>query len=531
MSSCTNIFRYIGPIFIVIVLFVQPSLILQAYAATAPLHGIYESCIPKGATNDCLARLDKMAAGGFKLVVNYAQMYGDAAGEIAYLDHAESLGMKVIFAINDTDFRKGISYRSVFPGLAATCGCTDNTSFLQYSVNLVKNHPAVWGYYIGDEVRESDHDALKRDTDLIKQFDPNHPRLLIQSAEITGGGTAGAKAALTPFVDTADVLGIDYYPIGSWGNNESVAQTGTMAAAVQAVADRFGRQSAMVLQSFSWSQYPDQAFRCPGSTFCPYPSVSDMQQMVQLTLQNASPSIILWYSYYDIFRADNPTQRWDNLATVVKGSPAPTTLPTRMPTQVATQTPTRVATSAPTIPHAQTTLFLTLFLHGIGKGGDNLNPISTTTAIPLRQTRIATVELYNTSNQRVLSTQATVAFQPATGNFTGTIDGGNVISGVYIMKVQVPQYLKKAIAGILSLSAGQSNQIPAIYLTTGDSNNDNRLSILDYNLLLDCFSVMSPARNCADQTKKQAADLTDDGIVSQFDYNLFLRELSIQIGE
>ena len=73
--------------------------------------------------------------------------------------------------------------------------------------------------------------------------------------------------------------------------------------------------------------------------------------------------------------------------------------------------------------------------------------------------------------------------------------------------------------------------MPNVSLVTGDINNDNALTILDYNVLIDCYSDLLPARNCSDQNKKASADLSDDGAVNASDYNLFLRELSVVSGE
>ena len=53
-----------------------------------PLQGLYESCAPSEAS--CLTRLDKMAAAGFTLVLNYAQEKGNAAEQIAYLTNLYS---------------------------------------------------------------------------------------------------------------------------------------------------------------------------------------------------------------------------------------------------------------------------------------------------------------------------------------------------------------------------------------------------------------------------------------------------------
>ncbi len=62
-------------------------------------------------------------------------------------------------------------------------------------------------------------------------------------------------------------------------------------------------------------------------------------------------------------------------------------------------------------------------------------------------------------------------------------------------------------------------------------NNDNKIDALDYNMLTDCYSDSAPASNCTDTLKKLAADITDDGNVNLFDYNLFLRELTNRRGE
>ncbi len=67
-------------------------------------------------------------------------------------------------------------------------------------------------------------------------------------------------------------------------------------------------------------------------------------------------------------------------------------------------------------------------------------------------------------------------------------------------------------------------------LIAGDSNNDNLVNLLDYNMITDCYSDFLPANACADENKKLMTDLTDDGKVNQFDYNLLLRELGVQAG-
>ena len=127
--------------------------------------------------------------------------------------------------------------------------------------------------------------------------------------------------------------------------------------------------------------------------------------------------------------------------------------------------------------------------------------------------------------------QGIITYSLNEGNFQGIIDMGSLPSNVYLLKVTLDQYLHKTLPGIQQITSATINTIPPVSLVTGDINNDNLLSISDYNLLIDCYSDLSPAKNCSDQIKKRASDLTDDGAVNQFDYNLFLRELSVQTGQ
>ncbi len=187
-------------------------------------------------------------------------------------------------------------------------------------------------------------------------------------------------------------------------------------------------------------------------------------------------------------------------------------------------------TVAPVTPTNQPThvMPITVFLHGIGNGGDNLNPNSSGTVSPLHTQRVALIDFFNAANQLVLSIQTPITF--TSGSFQGNSQLGALPAGPYTVKVSVPFYLRRTIPGIIQVIAAQNIASQTVVLIAGDSNKDNALSVLDYNILLDCFSDLSPSRNCADPAKRESADLTDDGNVNQFDYNLFLRELSVQGG-
>lgn len=212
-------------------------------------------------------------------------------------------------------------------------------------------------------------------------------------------------------------------------------------------------------------------------------------------------------------------------------TPTPTSTPTPSPTAVPTSTPTSTNTPTPT-PSDTVLVFYDLKLHGLGSGGDNPNPTSWGTLNPLRPTRDLTVEMYNTTGSLVETINGEITYTgPTTGMFNGNVIVPNTVaSGSYTIKIRTPYYLTKLIPGFLNLVPGTSHNITPVALIAGDVNNDNQLRVSDYDLIMDCYADLLPARNC-DAQKKIAADISDDGKVNQDDYNLFLRELSVQSGD
>jgi len=202
-------------------------------------------------------------------------------------------------------------------------------------------------------------------------------------------------------------------------------------------------------------------------------------------------------------------------------TPVPTPTSTRTPTPSPTATPTVLPTNTPT--PVSTKLSLIVGLDGIGKAGDNVSRTSTGNLTPLHPTRTVTLTLFDVNNNQLPQFTGQVSYDTISGLFTGTIAlPSTVVSGVYTLKVSTPSFLQKAIPGILSLTSGQTTSVPTFDLVAGDINSDNQISLLDYNQLLTCFGSI--------QSTCTPADLDDDGTVGGSDYNLFLRELSVQIG-
>ena len=198
-------------------------------------------------------------------------------------------------------------------------------------------------------------------------------------------------------------------------------------------------------------------------------------------------------------------------------TPAPT-IP--LPTPQITSTPSPSPVSPTPI---STKLALTLGLDGIGKAGDNVSRTSTGNTSPLHPQRNVTLILSDQNNNPLPAITGQVSYDSVSGLFKGTIAlPSTVVSGVYTLKASTPSFLLKAIPGILTLTQGQTTTVPTTDLTAGDINNDNQISLLDYNQILSCFG--SSTSTCI------PSDLDDDGTVGGSDYNLFLRELSVQIG-
>ncbi len=271
-------------------------------ASSLPPQGVYEQCGPaiNGEAN-CLARLAQIREAGFDSVLNYTLWYASASQVTAYLDRANELGIQVIVPLNYKAWRDGVTdLKKSYSYLAPTCGCNDNAGFITYAIGLVKDKPATWGYYIGDENDPGNRDPIRALGDRVKALDPARPHLYIAFANQAQG-----TSNLAPYSSIADLVGVDYYPIGT---KDTPAGLAPIAADAQGMADAAGKQSAVVLQAFNWNQYP---FSSPQTAR--WPTSDEMRQMRDIAMANSDPRVMLWYSYNDVMRSDDPAGHWSDL--------------------------------------------------------------------------------------------------------------------------------------------------------------------------------------------------------------------------
>jgi hypothetical protein len=290
-----------------------------AQVITTIPQAIYQDCNLDGescsgpAGDTATSQLDKIAAANFYVVLNYSVFWGTEAELLAYAAHANSDHVKIMWAFNDPNFakysgRSGKYLISDYGEISATCGCSTNNGFLRYLVNLVKDLPATYGYSIGDEPAPDTASNVQNLYNIIRAVDPNHPQMVNATWDnATTPSLRNLQKYLDPF-RFADLLGADYYPIGT---GAPASDTAEAASDVHSIATTYGKSAEMALQAFNWNQYPGSGV-CSGSQ-CTYPSTRQLRTMLRDATTDAKPQIIFWYDYWDTVNAG----QWTNFVRAV----------------------------------------------------------------------------------------------------------------------------------------------------------------------------------------------------------------------
>ncbi len=184
-----------------------------------------------------------------------------------------------------------------------------------------------------------------------------------------------------------------------------------------------------------------------------------------------------------------------------------------------------------------TLAFISIGLDGIGSLGDNRNPdASGSNKNPNHKQRNVTVTIKTSDNTTVLDTQNDNITYNAVDTFTGTISlKSGFTTGDYRVLVKSPGYLQKAFPGTWHIVAGQTNTQPsAIGLTTGNivdtGESANKFNIEDYNAFNSCYIYTTDQTLCTPEIRP-LTQLYDKGVTDIDDYNLLLREFSVQNGD
>ena len=184
-----------------------------------------------------------------------------------------------------------------YSAFATACGCTDNGQLLSYLAKWLGALGGTYGYYAADDgmLAQGDEQQLATYVQAIKAQDPNH-MVMIGAADET---------ETHDYQSVADVTGNDIYPV----TNGSVDWSGVaqQASDDQHDANQAGKQSAFILQAFTWGDNlsdgqaigactaSDTAASCYAKL--DYPSPAQQLQMRNEILTHADPKLILWWSF------------------------------------------------------------------------------------------------------------------------------------------------------------------------------------------------------------------------------------------
>lgn len=222
-----------------------------------------------------------------------------------------------------------------------------------------------------------------------------------------------------------------------------------------------------------------------------------------------------------------------------------TPTPTSQPSITMTPNPTPTITPNPN----GTLLAVAVGLHDIGMG-DNVNPngtgvITQQNPFPQHKIRTLSVVITDLSGNNPIQQTAQITFpgfDPSNPNgplyWTGTANISTVPSGDYLVKVSTDGFLERMVSQAVHITAKQLNQLPPVSLINGNIVNtgtsQNQIDLLDYNALISCYGDKQhdPSICLTPPTATSAgSDIDDDGIVDGTDYNVFVREVSTQIGQ
>src|SRR6266704_653727 len=241
-------------------------------------------------------RLDKFAAGGFKLVMQYYLIYDTTAHMIDYINYAASLGMKVIIALDRTFLWNPAAIQANIPIMYGESGNKSTDAlFTPYVVNQVKNLSGTWGYYVGDEVIFSDKAAFQTHIGVITGADNTKPTLQIQSDLANS-----VHRLTTDWTGCAGVVGDDVYPYPD-APSPSVEN---VAYGIGKYCGQHSLQQAIALQCYSRDGINDPT----------YAIMKDWITSVQAYMQ---PRLILWFAYPDLLTSPNSAQLWNDLVSAI----------------------------------------------------------------------------------------------------------------------------------------------------------------------------------------------------------------------
>ena len=235
---------------------------------------------------------------GFNCMMPYDAMYwkrcekapndpAERAREVRKaLDELDALGIKLLFSLKD-----------IHPAGRETYGrLNGHKEVVELLVSSLKDHPAILGWYLNDEVEDN---LFYRDFRYrVSKLDPFHPTFQVQCRLTTMASTIGYS----------DVFMVDPYPFNKAEDGSKLCRDFMKVA-----TDIFGKAVVSVPQTFEWYFYRKDA----KDTF--FPTMEQMRGHILLEAAMGSKGFIL-YTYRSCKRHKEKTgiDRWPDILDLTK---------------------------------------------------------------------------------------------------------------------------------------------------------------------------------------------------------------------
>ena len=248
-------------------------------------------------------RLRRLADGGFNAVLDYGLTARPVAATRAYLAEAERLGVMVIAAVHD-----------VYPSATHRNELGEwkgNDQILTGVMGVLRGSPAVVAYYVHDELSVEKLAEMQGFSRRVRELDPTRPLVLVHETPALCG----------VFGDTADVFGIDHYPIPKDGPGAFAPVFDAARASLDA-----RRPLWAVLQNFAWYQHRtalppvvagDQTTErarlpMPAEWTANRPPTRDETRAMHYVALARGAQGLLWWCLYNLDFLPDRAERWED---------------------------------------------------------------------------------------------------------------------------------------------------------------------------------------------------------------------------
>jgi hypothetical protein len=267
------------------------------------------------------AELKTIGEAKFRYVFNDSNLWGPQSQIAAWASQASSSNIKVVwyipldFALYQGTSAANYSLIGNDTELSSSfCSGCSNAAFTTALIKWFATFPATAGYYIDDELvnmasqseiqnykgKNISESAIESDiATLYRAVHAADPKHIIYGAETWDSVNTANQSQLASFLDPIasdlNVIGADYYPVGT---GEAASTQASAASWLDAIASSHNKSTFMNLQAFSWEDFVPAA--CASQSICVYPSFGQLQTMLSDAAGSSkAPSLPVWYDYGD----------------------------------------------------------------------------------------------------------------------------------------------------------------------------------------------------------------------------------------